>query len=288
LKTAYGEIAVFNGKQQDNIDQSTVESFGDEWTKFSDFSAQEIESIGNEYFDVVPENAFGREKTALDMGCGSGRWSIYAARKFKYVEAIDPSDAVLVAQKQTNGKNIRVSKAGVDQIPFADESFDFVFSLGVLHHIPNTQQALDKSVAKLKKGGFFLLYLYYALDNRGAFYKAIFSVVNGIRKLISRSSPGLKRLLSDLIAIFIYLPLITFAFLLKVIGLSAWKSIPLNYYVGKSFFVIRNDALDRFGTPLEQRFSKDEIRLMMEEAGLVDIEFSNAQPFWHAIGKKVQ
>ena len=50
--------------------------------------------------------------------------------------------------------------------------------------------------------------------------------------------------------------------------------------------MIRNDSLDRFGTPLEQRFTKQQIKEMMEQAGLTEIVFSDNIPFWHAVGKK--
>ena len=50
---------------------------------------------------------------------------------------------------------------------------------------------------------------------------------------------------------------------------------------------MRNDALDRFGTPLEQRFNKSEIKAMMESGGLKNIVFSANAPYWHAIGQKI-
>ena len=49
---------------------------------------------------------------------------------------------------------------------------------------------------------------------------------------------------------------------------------------------MQNDALDRFGTPLEQRFTKKEIEKMMIDCGLTEIVFSAQTPYWHAIGKK--
>jgi len=64
------------------------------------------------------------------------------------------------------------------------------------------------------------------------------------------------------------------------------KKIPLNDYSNKSFFIIRNDALDRFGTTLEQRFSKKQVIEMMENSGLKEIIVSNGSPFYHAIGKR--
>ena len=74
---------------------------------------------------------------------------------------------------------------------------------------------------------------------------------------------------------------------MKIILGEKWgNKIPLSYYSNKSFNVIRNDSLDRFGTPLEQRFSKKQIEKMMHEAGLHDIKFSNNQPYWHVIGQK--
>jgi ubiquinone/menaquinone biosynthesis C-methylase UbiE len=54
------------------------------------------------------------------------------------------------AQLTKEDDNIRISHASVDRIPFADASFDLVFSLGVLHHIPDTQKAMEQAVAKVK------------------------------------------------------------------------------------------------------------------------------------------
>lgn len=282
------EINCFHAEDGHNIDQLTVDSFGEEWSAFDAFSDIEIDTIGDEYFDVVEEKMYGQDKLALDVGCGSGRWSLYAAKKFGFVEAVDPSKAVLKAASNAKEvKNIRISQAGVDNIPFEDESFDFVFSLGVLHHIPDTAKAMQACVKKLKPGGYFLVYLYYSLDNRGLAYKLLFKASNSIRWLISKMPSTIKKFLCDLIAVLIYFPLLSLARVVKLMGLSSWKKLPLSYYVNKSFFVIRNDALDRFGTPLEQRFSKDEIERMMRDSGLVDIRFSNKTPYWHVVGKKV-
>jgi hypothetical protein len=62
--------------------------------------------------------------------------------------------------------------------------------------------------------------------------------------------------------------------------------IPLSTYAKRDFYNIRNDALDRFGTKLEQRFTKEEIEAMMTEAGLVNIKFGEKSPFWHCVGQK--
>ena len=63
-------------------------------------------------------------------------------------------------------------------------------------------------------------------------------------------------------------------------------NIPLSYYRSLSFYTMRTDSRDRFGTPLEKRFTRDEITQMMEESGLKDIQFSDKLPFWCIIGYK--
>jgi ubiquinone/menaquinone biosynthesis C-methylase UbiE len=62
--------------------------------------------------------------------------------------------------------NCEFHLASVDEIPLPDSSQDFGYSLGVLHHIPDTQLALNACVKKLKLGAPFLLYCYYRFDNR--------------------------------------------------------------------------------------------------------------------------
>lgn len=286
-------IYCFNIKNDEsaNIDEKTVDSFGDEWEKFSNFSDEEIKKIGNEYFDIIDNVTVHKDCIVLDLGCGSGRWSKYLADKVKFIEAIDPSKAVISASVLLNDlQNVRVTQASVDNIPFDDNSFDFAMSLGVLHHIPDTKKALLNLVEKTKIGGHVLLYLYYNLDNRGVLYKLLFKLSIYPRLIIAKMPNEIKKMLCDLIAVIIYFPLITFAEIVKKIipSTSFYKKFPLSYYIGKSFTVVRNDALDRFGTPLEHRFSKVEIMEMMHSCGLSELRFSENAPYWHVVGKRVR
>jgi len=282
-------VASFINQKEKNLDQETVNSFGEEWLKFNAFSSEEITNAGDQYFDIVNDSILNNKSTVLDLGCGSGRWTKYIAKKVRLVEAVDPSDAVHSAIRlNKNEPNVRVTQASVSNIPFADSSFDFVVCLGVLHHIPDTQQALIDVVKKLRSGGSILLYLYYSLDNRGFLYKSLFKLSGLFRKVISKLPHGLKKIVCDLIAVLIYLPLVVIArVLFALLGQRMWiKKLPLSYYADKSFNIIRNDALDRFGTPLEQRFSKSEITTMMQKAGLTNLIFSNHEPYWHMLGTK--
>ena len=289
LVIAEKNIFSFISNKDSNIDDVTVKSFGEEWDRFNDFSDIEIEKIGNEYFDIVTEKHLNKNSYVLDVGCGSGRWSKFVSKKVHFVEAIDPSSAVANAVRMNiNCENVRVTQASVDHIPFENDSFDFVFSLGVLHHIPDTQSAMASCIQKLKPGGYFLVYLYYNFDNKSVAFKFIFKIINLIRLFISHLPSKMKIVLCDALAVLIYFPMARLSKLIKIISKKKkyYQFIPLHYYHDKSFYIMRNDSLDRFGTPLEQRFTKSEILKMMNNTGLTDVEFSSNPPFWHAIGKK--
>ena len=96
----------------------------------------------------------------------------------------------------------------------------------------------------------------------------------------------LRYISSQIIALLIYLPLARTAFFLEKFNINV-NNFPLTSYKNLSFYTMRTDALDRFGTRLEQRFTRDEIKNMMESAGLENIKFSNSKPFWVAVGYKI-
>ena len=285
-----GSITSFCDASSDtNIDWATVDAFGEEWTRFPTFDKDELSVAGDQYFDIVGSDMVVTDSQVLDMGCGSGRWTRYLASRAGFIEAVDPSHAVFSTQAfLADLENVRLTQAGVHELPFPDESFDFVFSLGVLHHIPDTKAAMRCCVEKLKPGGHFLVYLYYDLDNRSRLYRSLFACSALVRRVISRLPRTARHVACEVIAFCVYLPMVTVVRLLRrVPGLGRLAMrLPLAYYWDKSLRIIRNDALDRFGTPLEQRFSREEIRAMMLHCGLDEILFSEHAPFWHAVGRK--
>ena len=289
FETPKRNIASFDIKN-DNIDQSVVNSFGEEWKKFNKFTDVEINKSGLKYFDIITDEMVNKNTYGIDIGCGTGRWTKYLSSKIGFMEAVDPSEAIFVANKVIgDADNVRLSMASTDNIPFDDYTFDFAMSIGVLHHIPDTQKAMNDCVKKVKIGGYFYTYLYYSLDNKGFIFKAILSVVTVIRKLVANLPMGLKKMVCDLIAILVYMPMVLIGRFLKAIKLgSIAAKLPLSRYTESTFYVIRNDALDRFGTTLEQRFSRQEVIDMMKQAGLDDIIVSDNIPYWHAVGKRVR
>jgi SAM-dependent methyltransferase len=288
IQTKNRKINIFNTDGK-NIDKKVVNEFGDEWLKFFEQDDVAVKKGGKEYFDILTGEIINSKTYALDVGCGTGRWTKYLSSKIGFMEAVDPSNAIFAADKLLEGiKNVRLSQASIETLPFADETFDFVMSIGVLHHIPDTEKALNDCIKKVKRGGYFYVYLYYNLDNRGPFYKALFKVSDLIRKIVSRFPGKIKHFVCDVLAIIFYMPFVLAGRAFNLLGFkNLAKRMPLHGYQNRSFFMIRNDTLDRFGTRLEQRFSEKEIREMMQSAGLTDIVVSDGIPFYHAVGKKV-
>lgn len=151
--------------------------------------------------------------------------------------------------------------------------------------MPDTTAGLAACVRKLHRGAPFLVYLYYAFDNRPAWFRGVWRISDMFRRIISRLPFWLKRLVCEVLASVVYWPLARLALLGELAGRTV-GNWPLSAYRRQSFYVMRNDSLDRFGTRLEQRFTRAEIELMMQQAGLDRIQFSEAEPYWCAVGYK--
>ncbi len=170
-------------------------------------------------------------------------------------------------------------------MPLPPASQDFGYCLGVLHHIPDTAAGMREAVSKLKPGAPFLVYLYYAFDNRPAWFRSVWRASDAIRRAVSSLPAAPRHSVAEVIAATVYWPLARTARLLDALGLPV-SNMPLSAYRHRSYYMMRTDALDRFGTRLEQRFTRVEIERMMLDAGLRDIVFSDDVPFWCAVGVK--
>lgn len=272
-----------------NADPKTVEGFGLEWVSVDQKGLTEAEKkrIFDDYFGIFPWDRLPTDSVGADVGCGSGRWASVVAPKVGFLHLVDASDKALdVARRNLRDSyNCDFTHASVAELPFDDKSLDFAYSLGVLHHVPDTAAAIASISEKMKTGAPLLLYLYYAFDNRSWWYKAIWELSDICRRLISATPFGAKKVVCEMVAGLVYWPLARCAKQLDAIGLMP-VSWPLAYYRDKTFYVMRTDALDRFGTRLEQRFTREQIERMFRKAGMRDVRFSDHPPYWCAVGIK--
>jgi len=275
---------------KNNIDEKVVSDFGREWTAFdqSDVPEQELHRQFKQYFSLFPFKDIPAQAQGFDLGCGSGRWAKFVAPKIGSLHCIDPSEQSLnVARKNlSDHENCHFYQAAVNEMPLQDGSMDFGYSLGVLHHTSNIGAGIKKCVLKLKPGAPLLLYIYYAFDNRPLWFKLIWKLSDVLRRLISITPYPVKFIICQLIAVFLYFPLARSILTLEKLGMTV-DGIPLSAYRDKSFYTMRTDALDRFGTRREQRFTQTQIKEMMKAAGLENIKFRNNEPYWCALGYRV-
>ena len=269
-----------------NIDPSVVKAFGEEWSKFDHTEREnpDLQMLFQSYFEIFPWHELPRDAEGFDLGCGTGRWAHFVAQRVRALHCVDASAAAVeVARRnlQTHS-NCSFHCASVDAIPLADDSADFGYSLGVLHHVPDTEEGIKACVRKLKPGAPLLIYLYYAFDNRPAWFRALWRISNILRQAISVLPFAVRSPLCDVFAALIYWPLARTAKLLEALGVDP-ASLPLSAYRNRSFYSMRTDTLDRFGTRIEKRFTREQIRRMMEAAGLQRIKFSESV-CWCAVG----
>jgi SAM-dependent methyltransferase len=275
--------------QSANVDHRVVEAFGNEWHRFDQraMSDAEARDLFGRYFEIFPWITLRADAEGFDAGCGSGRWARFVASRVGSLHCVDASELALrTAERTLSGqRNCKLHLATLENMPLADDSMDFGYSLGVLHHIPDTSSALRACVRKLKPGAPFLLYLYYRFDNRPLWFRAIWRISDAVRQLVSRTPFRLRSVVSDGLALTVYWPLARIARIAERLGLRV-DNFPLSAYRTHSFYVMRTDALDRFGTRLEKRFTRVEIHQLMEDAGLSDMRFHEGWPYWVAVGTR--
>jgi len=151
--------------EKDHSQTQTV--YGKLWKSLDDnYLIQDTKNILINLFEQNGMNVnILKDKKVLDMGCGSGRFTIALAQLgVKNVIGVDLGEGgIKIGEKQSKDldlKNIQFMKESVLSLPFEDETFDFVFSKGVLHHTGQLENGLEEFHRVLKPGGNGFLYLY--------------------------------------------------------------------------------------------------------------------------------
>ena len=277
----------------ENIDSQVISDFGDEWAAYNYEKSElskELKLQFEMYSNLLNFQEFNPlESVAADFGAGTGRWVEFVLDNFKKVYLVEPSRGAfeVLTKKFKSKSHISLENSTISESLIPNNSLDFAMSLGVLHHISNTEQAIKDINSKLKSQGLFLGYLYYKVENKPFVYRIIFSIANFFRKKISNLPFKKKRRICNLIALFVYLPFARLNKALKILKIDT-SNIPLHQYANLNFYMMKNDALDRFGTKLEKRFNQDEIIKLLSEGGFDSnsIIFSESEPFWTFVARK--
>jgi SAM-dependent methyltransferase len=253
--------------------EATAEAFGYEWTHFSQLEA----TYEDEFLDWIKPigKDFFQGKVVLDGGCGKGRHAaLSAAFGASEVIGIDISDAVDAAFANTrNLPNVHIIQANIYDLPLK-ASFDYAYSIGVLHHLPDPKAGFLSLIRYLKPDGRISAWVY---GEEGNWW--ITNLVSPVRTLVtSRLPPVITKALSFCIAVpmqlalkILYRPINERLSILK--GLLFYNDY-LYSISGFSFRENYSTVFDHLVAPTAFYISRDEFVKWFEEANLLNVDIS--------------
>lgn len=197
-----GSFPLHNGVARFVEAQNYADSFGFQWkryarTQLDDEEVRDSEQHFRMKTGFTPDGLKG--KLVLDVGCGMGRFAEVATRWGARVVGVDLSAAAEVAARNLADRDFIALQADVFHLPFALESFDYIYSIGVLHHTPDCEQAVKVLPQYLKPGASIAVWLYSG-------YNKWYRFTDFYRKYTSRmSARTLHRVLSFAVPFFYHL-----------------------------------------------------------------------------------
>ena len=245
----------------------TFASFGYEWTTFSE-SRDEDEHYADHYLRDLD---LGRLTGAvgLDAGCGRGRYTRFLAPHLRSVVALDGSDAVVSAARNLRHlHNAVVVRSDLRRAPFTDQSFGFIASFGVLHHLEDPRRGFESLIRLLAPGGVLSLYLYSRPEQAGARGLGL-AAAAALRRLTVRLPHRNLRRLCTPIAGLLFATVVIAGRLGDTFGIRRLSALPMGTYRDKPFRSLVLDTFDRLSAPIEHRFTWEELSAWFGESGLV-------------------
>jgi 2-polyprenyl-3-methyl-5-hydroxy-6-metoxy-1,4-benzoquinol methylase len=257
-----------SGDPEAAIKRRTGASFAYEWKRFG---RPRPEWRRNFIGYMQPHDTqFFAGKRVLDVGTGSGRHAREAAELGADVVAVDVGESIDVARGNLPDGVLTV-QADAESLPFPPASFDFVMSIGVLHHLPDTGRAIERLKEHVRPGGHLHLYLYWQPSR--ASHRAVLRLVSTARSVTTRMPRGLLHVLcyplALLLLVFVVVPYRILRRVPRLRRIAEW--FPLKAYADYPFGVLVNDQFDRLSAPIERRFTRDQVETMMRDAELTDV-----------------
>ena len=198
------------------VSDEHLESFGDQWTRYEVAHENEDQATFEAKTGVCLSSLAGLR--VLDAGCGGGRYSKICAEAGATVVGADHTRAVDKARELCEHlDNVSFVQADLKQLPFEPESFDLVFSIGVMHHDANTRSVFDAVAPMARPGGRYSVWLY----RRNQWWQEIIN--SGLRFVTTRVPAALLRPFCHMGAILGGVPLVNRT-LNKAVNFSAHPS----------------------------------------------------------------
>jgi ubiquinone/menaquinone biosynthesis C-methylase UbiE len=250
-----------------------VESFSFQWLKFRRTQLDREDSRESEetfFAKTLFQPGELRGKTILDAGCGMGRFLDVASKHGAACVGVDLSFAVEAAHENLGDRpNVHIIQADLRELPFPDASFDFIYSIGVLHHTPDCRTSFLSLLRLLKPGGKIAIWLYHLEAYR-------FSRSERYRRLTTRLPPRFLHALCHVAVPYYYLTRI------PRLGARFYNLLPISVHPGWRWRIL--DTFDWYSPKYQSKHTFPEVFGWFREAGLIDIEI--ADPAVTVCGRK--
>jgi SAM-dependent methyltransferase len=249
---------------ESGFDRKTSRNFGYSWRKFRDIYVNQKTDFLDWIHPVRPD--FFRGKTVLDAGAGNGLHACFASDfGAKKVYAVDLSEAIDEAYENSQDyKNVHVAQANIYALPFKEKSFDYIYSIGVIQHLPEREKALKRLAGLVKKGGCLSIWVY---GWEGTFFVRTF--IEPLRRLLSPSDPRWVYVLSLPLAGLFFVCGKSYRILVRlpVVG----RVLPMkSYFLYMARFPFRyqhNSVYDQLIAPRTHYFRQGELLLAFAKLG---------------------
>jgi SAM-dependent methyltransferase len=277
----FSSIIFEAGRTQETIlKQRTLRSFSFQWNTFGKVY-MEYGQHWNDYLPNAIKPSYFEGKTGLDVGCGFGRHIIQAAHSGAEMVGIDLSEAVLAAYNNTkNLPNVHIIQGDIYSLPFRKGSFDFIYSIGVLHHLPDPQRGFQAVIKLLDARQHIFIWCY---DNEKPKKNAMYE---HIRRYTTRITYRNLYFLTFIAALGVRLLLNYPAMFLNKFGMTNRK-FPYDYYIKYPFRVLHADLFDVFAVPSTKYYEQSELKEWFVKETLEINEIKHAVSGWTIYGGKV-
>jgi len=271
------------GKKQGKdtrMKRDTLESFGFQWNRFHEMFPEFRANFLNYIKPIKP--SFFRNKLVLDVGCGFGRHTYYSAEFGAEAVGLDLSHAVEAAYHNVRKfPKAHIVQGDAYNLPFRSK-FDFIFSIGVIHHLPDPKGAYLSLAKFAKRGSSVFIWVY---GREGRWFKV--AVLGRLRKVTRRLPHGMLYYLCYLPAMLYHSSNGMYHALraLRLNGLA--EMTPFKGYAKFPFRVKHADTFDFLATPKDNYYRREDMEGWLKEAGLKNIWITDIDGrSWRVFGEK--
>jgi len=277
-------------RRVDPDNRRTAERFGFEWETF-DTLTPTYEAQFLDWISPIRREFFAG-KTILDAGCGKGRHSVLSARfGARDVIGIDlATGSVRAAFRNTQSlTNVHILQADIYNLPFREGTFDYAYSIGVLHHTPDPRRSFQCLVRTLAVGGTISVWVYGREGNEW-----LISCVNPVRTAVTARLPlgvtkaiafGLTAVLHPLLQI-VYRPANRLP-PLRPVARRLFYNDYLFYISSFSFRENYSIVFDHLLPEIAHYIPEAEVRAWFEQTGLQEIVVTRrTNNSWRGTGRK--